>query len=113
MTGFEEKRKYQRIGFSAPLEIVDLRNNQMIARGLVCNISGGGLGIELDTSLSAGTDYRFLFSFSDGKKFKVLGKIMWSFMHDKGILHGVKFLRLGLLKRWMLNKIVNRYKKQG
>lgn len=108
MVNWEEKRKHQRINFSAPLEIATI-DAQLVARGLVCNISLGGLGIETDTPLASGNDYRFTFSFSDGKRIKIAGRIMWSFVKDSGILHGVRFVKLGLWNRWALGRIIRQY----
>lgn len=101
------KRKYSRIVYTASVDISSVKIHGVTYKGLVKNISMGGLAVETENELAMGDEFRFAFFLSDKHRIKVLGKIVWEYKDKNSNNYGVQFTRVGFFGRFRLKRFID------
>jgi hypothetical protein len=104
----EEKRKHPRVVYTANVDILPTANRRILYKGLIKNISLGGIAVETERDLLVGSEHKVSFFLPDKKNIKAVGNIVWEYKDKHSNYYGVQFKSLGffhkLKLKWFISK---------
>ncbi|MBN1384879.1 MAG: PilZ domain-containing protein [Elusimicrobia bacterium] len=103
-----DKRKYPRVIYTAGVDITSAKNCGISYKGLIKNISLGGIFVETENQLVIGDGLTFTFLLSGKNRVKASGKIVWEYKNENSNYYGVQFTSIGFLSRFRLKRFINR-----
>ncbi|MEW6555983.1 MAG: PilZ domain-containing protein [Elusimicrobiota bacterium] len=102
-----KRRKYPRIVYTAGVDISDVTNRKISYKGIIKNISLGGLAIETENDLPIGGELRFAFLLPNKKNITTIGKVLWEYKDKVSNYYGVQFVLVGFFSRLKLKRFIN------
>ena len=103
---FAEQRKHPRVSYIASVDILITAIQRVLYKGLIKNISIGGLAFETEVELKIGDECAFLFYLPSQKSIKVIGHIVWEFKDKNSFFYGVQFSKIGFISKFVLKQFI-------
>ncbi|MDD5688566.1 MAG: PilZ domain-containing protein [Elusimicrobia bacterium] len=102
-----EQRKYPRVGYVASVDILPTSDRKVLYKGLIKNISLGGIAVETERDLLMGGEFKFYFLLPSKISIKVVGNVVWEYKDKSSNFYGVQFRTVGLISKFKLKRFID------
>ncbi|OGS46565.1 MAG: hypothetical protein A2539_01670 [Elusimicrobia bacterium RIFOXYD2_FULL_34_15] len=103
---FAEQRKHQRVSYNAGVDILVITIQRTLYKGLIKNISLGGLAVETEAAIGIGDECKFSFLLPSKKNIKAVGHIVWEYKDKNSYFYGVQFSKIGFISKFILKHFI-------